>query len=529
MGSTVHFFIPLGRALRVPDGFTRTKYPTGQDEPEQGVPVPMSDSAHFVFHQLVLKGSPHLPMEAGFTVAAKRTHTRPREEGPPGILRTAHQTVVEAMVELDYASLVPTQHRSDEGPDETTLAFDYAVAELNVLLRAIALAVEEPLRLVTRESIPPMIPIATSDTKPWEMIGKTDLPDVKALSVFNVNWNIPIAPGEGEDHEQLDAWIDAALVNLSAAGPFMSYRDFLREADVSLFREGNYRIAVILYASACEALFDELLQHNLWEENLRPEEAAKTFSKGKKGRERPRGIVDLVKNELGKFYSTPGWGHDTPGVIDKWIADVADLRNRAIHDGYMPTSDEVRECVATVTDLVKFLSDQVFNSRKNRPVTALALLGQSGLESRGGWDEQFSSYETNLEDVNFRLRVFRRWGNALSYFRAGDRKKPVPAIEQAICYMVIYPQGKTEFFLIDHNGVMAQPISREEIIVSTAVEESLRRFEDVDDLIPRVINFSHEALNLSQEPKWEYYIYDVLPGHEVVFSPLKPNIDGDAY
>ncbi|AGS36036.1 hypothetical protein B841_12956 (plasmid) [Corynebacterium maris DSM 45190] len=95
--------------------------------------------------------------------------------------------------------------------------------------------------------------------------------------------------------------------------------------------------------------------------------------------------------------------------------------------------------------------------------------------------------------------------------------------------MVIYPQGKTEFFLIDHNGVMAQPIPREEIIVSTAVEESLRRFEDVDDLIPRVINFSHEDLNLSQEPKWEYYIYDVLPGHEVVFSPLKPNIDGDTY
>lgn len=182
MGATAHFFIPLGRTVQVPDGFNKTKYPTGQHEPEHGAPTPTPDSAHFFFHQLVLEGSPHLPMEAGFTIAAKRTNTQPREEGPPDILRTAHQTVVEAMVELDYASLFPAQNLSDEGPDATTMAFDYAVSELNILLRAIAMALEEPLRLVTRESIPPMIPITTSDTRPWEMIDKTHLPDLEGLT-----------------------------------------------------------------------------------------------------------------------------------------------------------------------------------------------------------------------------------------------------------------------------------------------------------------------------------------------------------
>lgn len=515
MGSTVHFFIPLGRALPVPDGFNKTKYPSGQQKTEEGVIAPTTDSAHFIFHQRVLQGSPHLSMEAGFEIAAKRTHTQPRQESPPGILRTAHQTVVEAMVELDYAPLVAAQDLNNDAPDEITRAFDYAVSELNILLRAIAMALDEPLRIVARESLPPMIPIATSDTKPWEMIDKTDLPDVESFSIFNVNWNIPIAPDSTQEHAQLDTWIDAALVNLSTTGPFITYRDFRREADLTFFAEGNYRTAIILYASACESLLDELLQHNLWEQNLRPEEAASKFLNQ---RGSPRGIVDLVKNELGKFYS--GWGRNTPEVIIRWITYVTDLRNQAIHDGYLPTSSELRTCVETVNALVEFLADQAFETRTRRPITALAFLGRAGLESRGGWDEQFSSYEAGLTDVNFRLRVFRRWGSALSYFRAGDRKRPVPSTEQSTCYMVTYPQGKTEVFLVDQNGVMAQPITREEVILPATAEESIRRFEYLNAPIPTVTNLPYEKLTLREEPRWEHYVYDVLPGHEVVFSTL---------
>ena len=516
MGSTVHFFIPLGWSIQIPDGFNKTKYPSGQYETDEGVAALTPDSAHFIFHQRALEGSPHLPMEAGFEIAAKRTNAQPRES-PPGILCTTHQTVVEAMVELDYEPLTSGQNLNDSAPDDLTRAFDYAVSELNILLRAIAMALGRPLRLVSRESIPPMIPIATSATKPWEMIDKNELPDVKDLSVFNVNWNIPIAPDSTHDHDQLDTWIDAALVNLSTAGPFTTYGDFRREADLSFFQEGNYRTAIILYASACESLLDELLQHSLWEQNLRPEKAARKFltSRGS-----PRGIVDLVKNELGSLYSNSGWGRNTPEAIDRWITYVADLRNQAIHDGYIPTSSELRTCVETVNDLVKFLADQVFTVRTRRPITALALLGQTGLEARGGWDEQFSSYETSLEDVNFRLGVFRRWGSALSYFRAGDRKRPVPGLEQSTCCLVIYPQDKNEFFLVDQNGVMAQPITREEIILPDNVEERIRNIKSLNTRLPAVINLSYERLDLLQEPKWEHYVYDVLPGHEVAFSTL---------
>lgn len=516
MGSTVHFFIPLGWSIQIPDGFNKTKSPSGQYETDEGVAALTPDSAHFIFHQRALEGSPHLPMEAGFEIAAKRTNAQPRES-PPGILCTTHQTVVEAMVELDYEPLTSGQNLNDSAPDDLTRAFDYAVSELNILLRAIAMALEKPLRLVARESIPPMIPIATSATKPWEMIDKNELPDVKDLSVFNVNWNIPITPDSTHDHDQLDTWIDAALVNLSTAGPFTTYGDFRREADLSFFQEGNYRTAIILYASACESLLDELLQHSLWEQNLRPEKAARKFLT-KRGS--PRGIVDLVKNELGSLYSNSGWGRNTPEAIDRWITYVADLRNQAIHDGYIPTSNELRTCVETVNDLVKFLADQVFTVRTRRPITALALLGQTGLEARGGWDEQFSSYETSLTDVNFRLRIFRRWGSALSYFRTSNRKRTVPSVEQSTCYLVIYPQGKNEFFLVDQSGVMAQPITREEVILPDNVEEGIRNDKSLNARLPAVINLSYERIDPLQELKWEHYVYDVLPGHEVTFSTL---------
>lgn len=180
----------------------------------------------------------------------------------------------------------------------------------------------------------------------------------------------------------------------------------------------------------------------------------------------------------------------------------------------------MRTCVETVNALVEFLADQAFETRTRRPITALAFLGRAGLESRGGWDEQFSSYEAGLTDVNFRLRVFRRWRSALSYFRAGDRKGPVPSTEQSTCYMVTYPQGKTEVFLVDQNGVMAQPITREEVILPATAEESIRRFEYLNAPIPTVTNLPYEKLTLREEPRWEHYVYDVLPGHEVVFSTL---------
>jgi len=517
VGSTAHFFIPLSRTLHVPNGFNKTKKATGWIEQDDGSSSPTADSVHFVFHQVETKGSPPISIESSFQLAAERTNGERRQERLSDILEPVQSTVAEAMVDLDFTGKNTTAPTSDNVPDEFTAAFDYAVSELNVLLRAFALISNEPLRLVTRESLPPMIPLATSDTQPWRMIEKGELPDLQGLSVFNLNWNIPFVSSVTQDSADLDSWLDAALVNLSNDGPFTAYFDFRREADMYFTKEGNYRIAAILYASSCKALLDELLQHTLWEEDLRPEQAVTRFL-NKRGT--ARGIVDLVKNELQKFYQHYGWGQEAPEIIEQWVTDVASLRNRAIHYGYTPTLDEIRACLRTVDEVVKFVSDRVFEARAERPITALAVLGHQGLENRGGWDDRFSDFENNLSEVNLRLRIYKRWREALSSFRDGRNRIMPLDLEGSLCYIVISPQDDSQYFLVHKNKVSAQEIAQGEVSLSSAAESTIQYYQNLNLQIPLVIQVEYENVELQAQPTWEHFVYDVLPGHEVCASTL---------
>ena len=517
MGSTAHFFIPLSRTLHIPDGFSKTKKATGWIEQDDGSSSPTADSVHFVFHQVETEGPPPISMESSFQLASKRTKGERRQERLSNALEPVQSTVAEVMVDLGFAQNPTTAPASGDEPDILTIAFDYAVSELNVLLRAFAVVSNEPLRLVTRESLPPMIPLATSDTQPWQMIEERDLPELQALSVFNLNWNIPFVGSVAQGSIELDSWLDAALVNLSNDGPFTAYFDFRREADVYFTKEGNYRIAAILYASSCEALLDELLQHTLWEEDQRPEQAVARFL-NKRGN--ARGIVDLVKNELQEYYQHYGWGQETPEIIEQWVTDVASLRNRAIHYGYTPTLDEIRACLRTVDGVVKFVSDRVFEARAERPITALAVLGHQGLESRGGWDDRFSDFENTLSDVNLRLKIYKRWRDALSSFRDG-RSRTLPAdLDASLCYIVISPQDSSQYFLVHQNKVSTQKVAQSELSLSPAAESTIQYYENLDLPFPLVIQVEYEDVELREQPTWEHYVYDVLPGHEVCVSTL---------
>lgn len=517
MGSTAHFFIPISRTLNVPDGYSKTKKPTGVMENEDGSPTPTTDAAHFVFHQVEVEGSPLINLDASFQRASERAGNETRRGGASGTMGPTQLTVAEAMVEMDFAPSISAESATDSETDKLTAAFDYALSELNVLLRAFAMASNEPIKLVSREALPPMIPLATSDTKPWEMLSKPDLPFLQGLSIFNLNMNIPFVAKVPQSFAEVDASLDAALVNLSNDGPFTAYRDFRREADLNYFEEGNYRIAVILYASSCEALLDELLQHNLWEDKVRPEHAAKRFLNR---RGRARGIVDLVKNELQNFYQSKGWPQESPDIIGEWIDNVTSLRNKAIHYGYTPDQKEMRACVDTVNGLVEFIADRVFEARPERPITALALLGKGGLESREGWDESFRNYENSLSDLNVRLRVFQRWRSALSYFRDGNRETvPLDTVGSS-CFLVFYPQGITKCFLVHKSMVLAHEIREDEVLFSPETQSSIDCYRNLGFPQPVVVNPEYDALSLGEEPTWGRYVYDIIPGFEVCISTL---------
>lgn len=513
MDSTIHFFIPLGEMIPVPDRYFLTRKPSAIHGVNTDSPYPSHDGVHFIFHHVELDAPPHMGLEASLAVAARRAGHSPHQ-----VLRTEeisknYQTVVEIMVEL--GDPISVEHDEGESAQREvspeTIAFDHAINELNVSLRAIAFVQHFPMRSISRESIAPMIPFAFSTKKPWEMIGNDELPDLELGGLFNLNFNYPLSPELLGDFGDLDRWIDAALVGLSSSGPFTTYLDFRIEADLYRVRDGNYRAAAIMYAAACESLFEELHQHNLWEQRLRPEDAKDKFMT-KKGY--PKSIAYIVDNELGKFYSKEGWKNNQPPTIGFWSKSVAQLRNKAVHEGYFPDVEEMKKCVRAVDQLVTFLSDLVFENRLELPLTALAVLGQGGLESRGGWDEAFSQIEGSLQDVNVRLKTFRRWADALSSFRSRERPSS-PRVEDATCMLVFEPTGQQSFYLVENKGVRVQHIGRDEVVFPPAVEQEVRMLEQSEAPdIPDVYTLPFDSVQV-KAPTWGLYTYDVIPGLEV--------------
>ncbi|WP_210385383.1 hypothetical protein, partial [Corynebacterium sp. HMSC05E07] len=331
------------------------------------------------------------------------------------------------------------------------------------------------------------------------------------------NRKSPLSPFGLGNFDELDKWILPSLTSLSLDGPFTTYLDFRREADLNRFQDGNYRAAAIMYAAACESLLEDLLQHNHWEERIRPEDATANYLT-RKGY--PQSIKYLVLNELSRFYSDEGWRKNVPPAIVGWSEYVAQLRNRAVHEGYTPSGDEMKRCVEAVDALVTFLSDQAFKIRREHPITALAFLGREGIEKRGGWSATISRIEATQEDVAVRNRTFRRWANALSVFRSRDRSI-APKVEGSTCVLVFESSGCQSFYLIEETGVFAQKISKEMIHFSSAVEEQLKLIENnTAPATPQVFTLSFESIDL-EEARWELYSYDVVPGYDVFLPPYE--------
>ncbi|WP_454979862.1 hypothetical protein [Corynebacterium propinquum] len=517
MESTIHFFIPLDGVIPVPDGYSSTRLPSGFVDLNYDSPSLTSDGIHFIFHHTELDAPAHLGLAASMVSASTRLNNPISLFTRPDGFRKNFQTVVEVMVELEEAQVGCENDTSIKDTSPESSAFDRAIDELNVLLHAISFAKQFPMKKISRESIAPMVAIAFSNTKPWEMVSTDNLPEIEAGGVFNLNFNYPLTPFEPDSFGNLDDLISVSLAHLSSRGPFSTYLDFRREADVNYTGEGNYRAATIMYAAGCESLFEDLLQHNLWEQKIRPEEAKTEFVTNNGY---PRSIHFLVNNKLGKFYSGDGWRENIPEPVAAWSKNVAQLRNRAVHDGYIPTAGEMRRCVASVDQLVTFLADQVFESRRERPMTALALLGQGGLEKRGGWNQKFSKLVGNKEDVLLRHRTFRRWADALSCIRSRDQISQ-PNLDDAICFLVIETTGRQSLFLVEEGGIRAQRISSSQLSFPPMVEQKIKELgHKQPPCTPFTLECPFNSANMEVDPAWDLYSYDVIPGHEI-FLPLQ--------
>lgn len=515
-----HFFIPLGGALPVANGFPSYKDASGYTQIEGGDLRPRPDGVALMFHHGFTKVNPFPSLATSSHILSERSVGNVGlSEGVPSLDEPVYETVCEVVVSRNYSASLEIE------PDEVSDQFDFAVEQLNQWISALSIVVGYPIALVRRELLPPFIPVASGLFEPWELKGRA-WPRVKPQHLLQLNMNIPAIGGPPDVDEKVDGWLDSALANIEVPGPFVTYHELRMEGQDQFSRLGNYRISIVLFAAAAESLIDELLQHLLWESNYRPEDAAVEFSKyrksGKSGkRQVPLSVSALVRERLSGFLGFDSNGGALPGPIENWMKDVSFVRNAVIHDGHRPGITEMKDCIDSFDSLVEFLSNRVFSIRESFPVTALALLGEAGLQRRGAWFDGFDQLELTLEELYERMRAFRGWSKCVSAFR----NEPyafggMVDLEKSHLLVVKYESRSNEVYAEHVSLPLVSRIPLEAIEASPIYQNMIGH--DSKGMDPLVIVSSQVGISSSfEELTWDLFKYDVVPGPFLMCGDLK--------
>ena len=486
-----YFFLPLPDPLGMPDKYVLEMHESTPPERVDSKEVPLiSVGASLRFHHVDYPAAHSEELAALFDLAARafpdpkdilQSRPDPKEsvrELDSDDEQSRMATVVEMVIALDYIGTETANTEDDVNfDDQLTEAFDRGISHIRQFQRAYYLSQREPVRLVTRESLPPAIPFGIRRLLDDD---SNALPFEAPLSIYLPNTNVPktAAPTWGEENNER---LSTAIAQQSDDGPFLAVMDLFRESEVALERDGAYRSAVLFTATACEVLFDELLAHMTWEEGKRPEETAKLFDE----RNTTARVKTLYHGRLGG-----SWKLDAEGPIRDWSEHVARLRHRVIHGGYEPTFEEARRAVRATSALTEHLGDLVAQRVKKYPRTALVLPGEDGLARRGKWTKALNELRHSSAEVQWNS-TFARWRLAMSRARKDSPLAKAPSPTDADVHLVIRSDGSEQWVLSDPQAGLAAVIANINDVVGLSAEqkesvkrlvESLLRQPDRSDL-----------------------------------------------
>lgn len=535
-----YFFVPLPDPLALPDKhiIRCTAYTPGDWywEPcadDHGPPPPVHTAASLVFHR-ISRPSPQLDaLSELFALALALMPPAAEPEGPdsgtaaPGAdghpgggsggderPPQADGTVVEMAVAFDLPdgdagrAGEAGESREDDGWDAISDAFDLGLVYVREIQRAHYIARRRPIRLVSREALPTMIPVAVRRLS--DDYGNP-LPFAAPVSAFLLNPSITNDfVGTDLDDQETRAF-DSALGAQANRAAFTGYLEFVREADVALDLHGDYRAAVLFCATACEILLDDLLAHLLWEDKIRPEEAAATFDSW---------LASRVRSQYHpRLYGT--WSVEHPGPLADWHQCVAGLRNRVVHAGYEPSLDEARTARQAAAALETWVADRVATRASAYPRTAIALCGPAGLRRRASWSKALARLVDDPGEVHWHS-TFAAWRDAMHRSRTDSPTRTDPSASRSYV-MVVVPSrtGTPQWIAHDRAARMAAvlPAGPADVDITPeqaqAVEASLTTFaqeppdQDISTAVIGATPLHAEQLNWQHE-------YRLVPGAGVM-------------
>lgn len=324
------------------------------------------------------------------------------------------------------------------GHDDLTAAFDHALETLRSLQRAHHLVTAKPKRMVTRKGLPAALPILLSSGEVYAE------PAVQLFMVNRGEKDESYLRGTELNRDQLRALSQA----FSDYGPniFSAFSDMRREANAA-FARGENLTAVILAGAAAEALLVEIMLLLMWEEDLPCTSVARVLT-----------IKDTItKKVTSQFSGRLGgqWNLDRPGAMRNWRVNLADLRNRAVHSGFIPDDQELQLAFQALEDLEHYIGDRLVASMRFYPGTTQIFLGPSGLQRR----KKLEAFRTVLNSDGSYLppdpgSYFRRWKEQVERTKAGTVEG---SVENGEVFAVNYPNGLHRWFIQDlENGLAAQ-------------------------------------------------------------------------
>lgn len=300
----------------------------------------------------------------------------PFDAASPG----AQLTVAEAITEL--AS--PDQPRPEwDGRPHTLGRREDAVMRCVEALKdhvdAYRLATRTPYSRLTYERLPPIVPTFIAAVPP--AIGNRPVlaselkwsgPNLMILEHLNMWDPVPGPPIEGETAGLFEFW----LHEIRSGSPLSIARERQVEAVGALKVRGDSVGAVLSASTSSEVLADSVLKFLLWEEGESPVAAADLFQEG--------GVIgrmrDHLSRRLGGTWTTVG-----NGVMANWYRQCFQLRHRAIHGGYRPTTAEAEVALRAAERLESFIVDRLADRRNVYKRSALMVIGGGGLAAMGLW------------------------------------------------------------------------------------------------------------------------------------------------
>jgi hypothetical protein len=354
------------------------------------------------------------------------------------------------MPEVEYSVIEATVPHAVAEPNSDAIrdALDEALALVQYLQRSYHLTVPDPISIVTLERLPPMTIFAIAQVLE-DSHDSSDSINLRVINTSILPINLHVWVGQpGRDPAALEQEVGGNLRPLRPNDQFFTFLEFRREAISAHRLLGDYRAAAMWSGAAAESLLDEVLQSLLWEELNRPEDCVEIFAST---------ISARVRSQYGgRIGGNWSFGANARGPVAGWFRHTATLRNRVIHGGYSPTSEDADRALDALNALVTFLCDRLTNRTGRYPRTAWMLLGgEAGFARRNRRvPAVIDRLLADPKEVIWGETLFR-WRECHARCRQDRESRRVPDAARSYIYVVTCPDGQRYFCFHDRVVSMA--------------------------------------------------------------------------